>query len=65
MAALRLGPVLDRGPAQVAPWRLKVVGVALIFIGALFLITSVVLIYFNFRDVAIESAYRASGHWDV
>jgi len=35
-----------------------VVGVALISLAALFLVTSIVLIYLNFRDAGIENAYR-------
>ena len=51
--------MIDSRPA-VAPWRLKVVGLVLITFAVAFLITSVGLIYLNFRDAAIVSAYHNS-----
>ena len=40
--------------------RLRVTGVALIFIAALLFLASVALLALNFRDAAIENAYRAA-----
>lgn len=44
----------------VAPWRLKLQAVLVIAVGVVSLISATVLIYFNFRNAGLQSAYRAA-----